>query len=67
MVEDINENRNDFRHEPTSLAGATTSTRLHKEQPMQILEHNGQLFVPLQEDYPLENKLSKQVYKDGHY
>ncbi|CAF3740337.1 unnamed protein product [Rotaria sp. Silwood1] len=67
MVEDINQNRNDFRHEPTSLVGATTSTRLHKGQPMQILEHNGQLFVALQEDYPLQNKLSKQVYKDGHY
>ncbi|CAF5034082.1 unnamed protein product, partial [Rotaria sp. Silwood1] len=57
MVEDINQNRNDFRYEPTSLVGATTSTRLHKGQPMQILEHNGQLFVALQEDYPLQNKL----------
>ncbi|CAF3364604.1 unnamed protein product [Rotaria sp. Silwood2] len=67
VVDDINENTNDLRHESTAVVGVTTSTRLYKGQPTQILEHNGQLFVPLQEDYPLQNRLSKQVYKDGNY
>ncbi|CAF3893655.1 unnamed protein product [Rotaria sordida] len=67
IVEEFNQTINDLRHEPTSLLGAKTSTRLHKGQPIQFLEHNGQVFVPLQEDYPLQSKLGKQVYKDGQY
>ncbi|CAF1287442.1 unnamed protein product [Rotaria sordida] len=67
ISEDINQNSTDLRHEPSSLIGATTSTRLYKGQPIQVLEHNGQIFVPLQEDYHVQNKLNKQVYKDGHY
>ncbi|CAF4756046.1 unnamed protein product, partial [Rotaria sp. Silwood2] len=67
VVDDINENTNDLRHESTAVVGVTTSTRLYKGQPTQILEHNGQLFVPVQEEYPLQNRLSKQVYKDGNY
>ncbi|CAF4275299.1 unnamed protein product, partial [Rotaria sordida] len=67
IVEEFNQKINDLRHEPTSLLGATTSTRLHKGQPIQFLEHNGQVYVPLHEDYPLQSKLGEQVYKDVQY
>ncbi len=60
-VDDINPNTKNPHQQPTSLLGATTYSGVFRGQSIQILEHNGQLYVSLQDDHLIQSNINTML------